>query len=367
MACASIVAMLVAAGCSSGSSGSNSSSSPSSSQGAGVSAAPASSGSSGGSIAQLQSQAEKEGTVVWYTTVADREIKPIVSTFEKKYPKIKVQSLRLNAADIPSRVLTEQRGGKYAVDIISGNAPYLWQLKLAGALQPFDAPDQAPLPSGMGLPSGYHGVLYGVTNVISYNPQALKKLNLSPPTSWQDLTKPEWKGHFSMNPLDVGWYMAMIKEMGHSAAKQLVTDLGNNGPRIVTSHTLADTQVVSGEPAATANAYGYDAAHFVSTDPGKIVFFNGNPLPVEVVLVDLAKNAPHPAAAKIFDDWLESQEGQQTIADATNEVSLRSDVKNNPTVWNPSKWPPVFSPPTATPDEYNTDLKEYQVATHSTS
>jgi ABC-type Fe3+ transport system substrate-binding protein len=76
-------------------------------------------------------------------------------------------------------------------------------------------------------------------------------------------------------------------------------------------------------------------------------------------------NAPHPAAARLFDDWLVSQEGQQAIVDETNHTSIRPDVKNDPTVWDESKWPAAWGDPMLSPSAYNSELAEYQQALHA--
>ncbi|MBO0836275.1 MAG: extracellular solute-binding protein, partial [Actinobacteria bacterium] len=102
-------------------------------------------------IAQLKSKANQEGSVNWYTTFADSDVKPMVDAFNKQFPNIKINALRLSADQIPPRVITEQKGHKYNADVVSGDSPQIAQLQQAGALQPYDPPDQTPLPSGLSL------------------------------------------------------------------------------------------------------------------------------------------------------------------------------------------------------------------------
>jgi iron(III) transport system substrate-binding protein len=301
-------------------------------------------------------------SLTWYTTLTSTDIQPIVQAFNKAHPGIKVSALRLSAEQIPARVFTEQRAGKYNADVVSGDSPEIAQLIHAGALQPYSPPGETPLPAGLSLPAGYTGVIYVVTTVPAWNPTAVKKAHLTPPTTWQILTKPEWKGKFSMDPGAVNWYESVIASMGHAKALALLTALARNKPVLVTSHTQAIVQVEAGQPMATATAYGYKAAKEEKKNPGLIAFANQVPLPSSLNLIDIAKNAPHLAAAKIFVNWIVSKAGQLAIVSITDHTSVRSDVGNNPAVWDPAKWPPVWGDPVVSASQFNRDTQEMNKA-----
>ncbi|HEY7047867.1 MAG TPA: ABC transporter substrate-binding protein [Jatrophihabitantaceae bacterium] len=310
---------------------------------------------------QLAAAAAKEGSLTWYTTFAADDVASMTKAFNKVYPQVSVKTLRLSADKIPARVSTEQRGGKYNADVISGNSSYVAQLIQTGALQPYSPPDAAPLPAGLDMPTGYDTYTYVTTTALAYNPTVLRQDGLPIPHTLQDLTKPVYKGKFSIDPGAVNIYDSTVKSIGADAAKKLFTDLGNNDPRFVESHTEAVTDVEAGEPPVAATAYGYKAASEKRKSPRNIDFVNPNPLPTGVDLLDIAKNAPHPNAARLFVDWLSSQAGQQSVVDITNHTSLRSDVDNDKTVWNPATWPPVYSNPnlpSATFNEYLADMKQ---------
>ncbi len=119
------------------------------------------------SDSQLYTQAAKEGTLTWYTTFSDDDVQPTIDAFHKTYPKVKVSALRLSADKIPPRVITEQRGGKYNADVISGDSPQVAQLIAAKAMQPYTPKDQGTLPAGLKLEKGYEGVVYINTTVIA--------------------------------------------------------------------------------------------------------------------------------------------------------------------------------------------------------
>jgi iron(III) transport system substrate-binding protein len=314
------------------------------------------------STADLAAQAAKEGSLTWYTTFADDDVQPIVKAFNKEYPNVKVDPLRLSADKIPARVITEQRGRKYNADVVSGDSPQVAQLLQAGALQPYAPKDMSALPTGLNLPAGYQGIVYVVTTTVAYNPAIVKQKGLPVPTSWADLTKPAWKGQFSIDPSAVNWYDSLVLTMGHDKALALLKGLGANKPVFVESHTQALTDVQAGEPVGAATAYGYKASSLKKKTPKGVEFVNDNPLPASLTLIDVVKNSPHPAAARLFDDWMVSQPGQQAVVSVTNHTTIRSDVKNDPTVWDESKWQPAWGEPNLPAAKYNSELSEMKSA-----
>lgn len=317
------------------------------------------------STQQLATQAAQEGSLTWYTTFSDDDVQPMIAAFNKEYPNVKVNALRLSADQIPPRIITEQRGHQFSADVVSGDSPQIAQLLQAGVLQPYTPKDLAPLPSGLSMPAGYQGIVYLVTTVIAYNPTVVAQKHLPVPTSWQDLTQPAWQGKFSIDPTAVNWYDSLVKQMGHDQALALLQGLGNNKPVFVDSHTQAITDVEAGEPPAAATAYGYKSASELKKNPKNIAFFNSNPLPASLTLIDVVRNAPHPAAARLFDDWMVSQNGQQAVADITNHTSIRTDVKNDATVWDETKWPVAWGDPNLPSATYNQELSEMKTALHA--
>jgi iron(III) transport system substrate-binding protein len=314
------------------------------------------------SDADLAAAAAKDGSVTWYTTFSDDDVQPIVAAFNKTYPNIKVKPLRLSADQIPTRIITEQRGKQYSADVVSGDSPQVAQILQAGALQPYTPKDSSPLPGGLTLPKGYEGIVYVVTTTVAYNPTVVAQEHLPVPASAQDFENPAWRGKFSIDPGAVNWYDSLIKGMGHDQALALLKGLGANKPVFVESHTQALTDVQAGEPAGAVTAYGYKASSMRKKTPKTIQFVNANPLPSSLTLIDVVAHAPHPAAARLFEDWMVSRDGQQAVVDVTNHTTLRSDVTNDPNVWDPTKWTPAWGDPNLPSAQYNSELAEMKSA-----
>lgn len=313
----------------------------------------------------LVDAAKKEGTLTFYTSYTQAQAKGLIAAFTAKYPGVKVDMLQGTADKLTARLNVEQKAHTFNADLFQGDASYGEQLIRAGALQPYTPQDRPDASKGVDLPKGFDNVDAVLTTVIAYNPTVLHQAGLAAPTSLQDLTKPEWKGHFSADATAVNWYESLINSMGHTKALALITALGANSPQLVESHTLALTQVQAGEPLATVAAYGYLGAAKAAKSPDAMAIVNPDPLPSSPDVIEKVTGAPHPHAAELFMTWLLSQEGQQTLIDTSNRVSLRSDVKNDASAWNPAKWPPAWALPGATPADFNTYTSELRNAFHA--
>ena len=69
--------------------------------------------------AKLSAAAKKEGALIWYTAMAIDTAKPLVDAFEKKYPFVKVQYIRVGTAQMINRVITETLAGKWDFDVVT--------------------------------------------------------------------------------------------------------------------------------------------------------------------------------------------------------------------------------------------------------
>jgi iron(III) transport system substrate-binding protein len=281
----------------------------------------------------LIARAKQEGKVVMYAAMAAPQLAAEVARFKATYG-IDVQTLTGGSPELVSRLATEQRGGRFEVDLIGNSGYEEDEAKRLGLMQPFRPPEAREYLAGAVDPDGYWVANLANTDAIAYNPDALRSLQLAPPHTWEDLARPAWRGRFGMYADGVELYAALKGFYGKERTDALFRALAGNAPRMISNHTLATNLVMAGDVPAAADIYAYAALG--GSDRGRpVVLVNPTPTVIELGCTGLVKNAPHPNAAQLFDRWLLSRPTQQWIRSELHRISMRKDVQNDRRLLDP--------------------------------
>jgi iron(III) transport system substrate-binding protein len=284
----------------------------------------------------LMAKARAEGTVSIYIAMTAEDVQKLVDRFDADYPGVKLQALRFESDQVPAKLTIEQRSGHYDVDAEVSPGFQTDQLKRAGFLVPLRIPEDRDYRPGYVDPDGYWRVGFMNTDAIAYNTARVKALGLTPPKTWADLTKPQWRGKFALFNGSYEWFASMHRALGNAAADALMRGLAANQPHLVGSHQIAMTMTAAGEYAAGVNIYAYNGVRLKRAgQPVEVV--NPDPTIGETLCVSVMKNAPHPDAAELFVRWLMSHDTQAWMAqpNVIGRVSGRKDVQSDPAIWNP--------------------------------
>src|SRR5205085_5674671 len=126
---------------------------------------------------QLIEAANKEGKVVFYTSIDLPVAERIGKAFEAKYPAISVRVERSGAERVFQRIGQEYSSRIYAVDVVnSSDAAHFIVWKREGMLQPFLPEDVAKhyKPEQMDPDGAFAGFRVGLS-VIAYNTNLVKR------------------------------------------------------------------------------------------------------------------------------------------------------------------------------------------------
>jgi len=264
--------------------------------------------------AALVAAAKKEGTVVWYTTqIVDQFARPAAAAFERLYPGIKVTLSRTNATTAAIKILNENRAGKNQSDVFDGTVTVV-PLKKEGYVLKW-LPDAAKnYPAQYKDPEGY----WVATNIYVLTPAFNTKL-IPPdqePRTFQALLDPKYRGKMVWavslsSSAAPGFIGTVLDTMGDEKGVAYLRQLQKQ--RIagvdVSARQVLD-QVIAGEYAIALQIFNHHAV--ISARKGAPVKW----IPMEpatglLSVVSIPKNAPHPNAAKLFEDFLVSKDGQK--------------------------------------------------------
>jgi iron(III) transport system substrate-binding protein len=266
---------------------------------------------------QLEDAARKEGTLNWYTSLAGDSYQNISKAFTAKYPFLKINVFRGAQNDVVTRVKQELSAGQPSADALEVTSDGIELFDAQGQLADFTNTAAAGLPDTY-KKAGANGTVRYATNRISYigfgyNTQ--KVTGDLVPATLQDLAKPALAKQTSVASSTTGvrWVGSVLHDLGEEQGTALLKQLGSEGLKVQAVSGAALMGLVgSGEVGASPSVFQSHASDLVK---------KGSPvkwIPVGSVVPNLGdvailKNAKHPAAAVLINDFLLGPEGQKIL------------------------------------------------------
>jgi|SRR5215831_9229395 len=265
--------------------------------------------------ANLVQAARKEGSVAWYTSLAIPSSTSIAQAFKTKYTGIDVEVHRTGSQRVLQRVMQEASSGIKNADVIhTSDAGHFVLLKDKGLLLQYTPKGVENFPAGFKDKNGFYFGMRATLSVIAYNPKLLPEKDA--PSTWKDLLNSKWSGkEVTAHPGYSGIIMTHVLGLVNLYGWEYFRDLAKNKLHVVQSANDPAGVVASGErPVGVNGAEYFYYKTLKQGNPIKIVYpKEGIPLVVSPVAV--AKDAPHPNAAKLFSEFIFSKEVQQLLAD----------------------------------------------------
>jgi iron(III) transport system substrate-binding protein len=259
--------------------------------------------------------ARKEGKVIWYTSLAIPSSTAIAHYFQNKYKGIEVEVHRSGSQRVLQRTMQEATAGIKNGDIIhTSDAGHFELLKDKGLLLKFTPAGAGPFPDGFKDKAGFYYGMRATLSVIAYNPKIVTEKDA--PKTWKDLLNPRWSGKaVTGHPGYSGIIMTHVLALVNTYGWDYFRDLAKNKLHIVQSANDPAGVVASGErPVGVNGAEYFYYKTLKQGNPIKIVYPKEG-VPLVVSPVAIAKDAPHPNAAKLFTEFIFAKESQQLLAD----------------------------------------------------
>ncbi len=275
----------------------------------------------------IRAPAQGAGKITMYLGPPEPTSKALVQGFEKK-TGIKPTFLRLSAGEAINRIRAERASPQASV-LYGIGLPSMLTLKSDGLLQPYKSPEATAIPARYKDPDGW----WTGTDVdfigIASNRKFLQEKGLKAPSTWEDLTRPEYVGQVCLgNPATSGtgytFLTTILQLMGEQKGWDYMKRFNANVAQYTRSG-IGPTQLVGRGEVGVGILFAHDILG--SIDRG---FPMEMSLPQEGTGYDLfcvvtLKGAPEPDEAKRFVDWACTPESQEILA-----ASEYFDVPTNP-------------------------------------
>jgi iron(III) transport system substrate-binding protein len=277
--------------------------------------------------------AEKEGSVVIYSTTDSKIADPLLKDFAALYPKIKVEYSDLNSTELYNRFISEVAAGGGSGDVLWSSAMDL-QVKLAndGYAAAYQTPEADQLPAW----SNWKGEAFGTTFepiVFVYNKRLLKPEEA--PQTHAELAKlmrdqkDRFKGKLTAYDPErsgVGFLLLTQDARTDPSFEEAARAYGSVGVKLYTSIGAMLERIQSGEHILGFNVFSSYARSKQKKDPSLEIVFPKDYTLVMSRIAILPKAARHPNASKVFLDYLLSARGQEIVAHGVGLGSIRTDI-----------------------------------------
>jgi iron(III) transport system substrate-binding protein len=271
--------------------------------------------------------AEKEGKVVWYASVDVKVAEQIAKVFKEQYPKIEVDVERSGSERVLQRINQEYQSGIKNVDVVnSSDASHFLFWKQQGWLAKHTPPDVQKFAAQYRDPDGTYFAWRATLDCMAYNTNLVKESEA--PKSYAELLDPKWKGklvkaHPSYSGTSLTGTYALVKVLGWDYFEKL----SKTGIQQLQSTTAPPKTLANGERAVMVDGNEYNIfIEMNKKSPVKPIYAKeGTPFVSSPTAIFAA--APHPNAARVFQNFLYTAKAQQLLVDVGGQRSVHPDVK----------------------------------------
>ncbi|HEX4524496.1 MAG TPA: extracellular solute-binding protein [Casimicrobiaceae bacterium] len=278
--------------------------------------------------ANVLESARKEGSVALATSVSAAGFPRFLQAFMAKYPGIDATRGLYSAPTgrVLARVDAEVQARSLTFDVlhVASLAPYLAMAR-KGQLLAYRSPELAAYPPEAATDQWAIARIVGV--IMAYNKNVLAPEKA--PKAWVDLLRPEFKGRkLIIQDSAAGTAFNQMYLLEKRLGADFMRKWGAQEPVIVATSAQLIDMLVRGEALLGATVDHFRAFEVDAVKAGIVGVYPSEGMPLAVAPAAIFKNAPHPNAARLFVDYMLSEEGQNLIAiDIFGAYSMRKGVR----------------------------------------
>lgn len=274
--------------------------------------------------ADSTSGAVESTTITLYTSEPQEKIDEVIAAFNKEQPDVTVEVFRAGTGDLTARIEAERTSGDVQADILlAADSATFETYKEDDLLLEYTPVGADELNQDVVDPDGFYVGTRIIPTVIAYNTTAIS----DPPTSWKELTAPEYAGKITMPNPDVSGaaaYNAAVWYLDDDLGETWLTELAANQPVIAESNGPVAQAVAAGtQPVGVV--VDYLVRDLEAAGSPIAVSYPTEGVPYVSQPVGIFASTDDAEASQLFVDFLISAEGQELAVDQAY-LPVRNDV-----------------------------------------
>jgi len=268
--------------------------------------------------------ARKEGKLLLYCSTSTADSAAMLKGFREKYPFIKAEEYRTAPPKLLTKIVMESNFKSYLPDVIQLRIFEMYMLKKKGLLDKYTSPESKNIPSLYKDPDGFFIGMYWYPHIIGYNKRLVAPQDV--PRSYDDLLLPKWKGKMALDTDDFIWFAHQLQIMGQEKGVAFMRKLAEQKLQLRSGKTLAVQLLSAGEFSIAVNVYGHRVEEMKKLG-APIDWVGVEPIIAQVQPIALATRVSHPNAARLYIDFVLSDDGQKLV-NGLYKVPIRTDIQS---------------------------------------
>ena len=271
--------------------------------------------------------AAKEGTVnVQLLLYGEDAYKKLFEAFNNRFPFIKVDYNLQNQTDLEKKFAAEQSAKRGVGDVFTlGGPDEMPQFIKDGQILQYEISEDSGFPDGA-KQTGYWYAFHRQFGVTAYRKGEAKPNELDLIKTWQGLGDPIFKGRLAVHDAENGLYRAQMYQIQYHMDPSVWERLAANGAVVYSAIASGIDQLLGGEYDFLTTGSIASVNTAAKVDGAPIEFVETGPSVSNYPPQAISSLAPHPNAAKVWQDWSMSQEGQSLWPIVSGVPSARHDV-----------------------------------------
>jgi iron(III) transport system substrate-binding protein len=258
----------------------------------------------------LVAKAQNERELVAYGTALAAQFEKFAEPFKRRYPFLKVQYSRTTGEALTSKILREVAARQLSADVVFINNYTHRIFMKKNIITNYSPPGAGNFPEGFIDKQGYWIGFYLVPYAITYNTKLVPKGGA--PASFEDLLQSKWKGRISLEREEYLVTQAHMQYLGKQKAIEYFKKLAQQDLVLINGHSNQAMLLTAGEFPIIVYS---DIARTeeLKRKGAPIEWVKAEPHITVLVSAAITREARHPAAARLFMNYLASDEGQKQI------------------------------------------------------